>query len=335
MGLDGAGYAPSEFKLALKAESTIGTANVSSMNLINVDSVSLPALNPTQVLDVRSGTGRTAKAEDAFVTEKGTTKEISFSGTADSTVLPLLLQNITTTAVGSSPASYDVAYNYTPPELETDDSSSITIRDTVTVAVVSPEAGNDQSIRFPGCCLTALSLTGDMGTESGRIKMSGTFKTGYPPAYAQNIPTSMTAHGSTYYYLTDFHTTRTIAGVTDCVIASWTLNLENDAIYLGYDGATAIPQSIVRAIPELAVSQDFSLKYDDNTAGMHVIWKAGSNAAIELSNHGTWSSASTVGVNAANGRITSVSWSEAAAMFVDMSIKNMATTSGDVIQIVA
>ena len=335
MGLDGAGYAPSEFKLALKAESTIGTANVSSMNLINVDSVSLPALNPTQVLDVRSGTGRTAKAADAFTTEKGTTKEIAFSGTADSTVLPLLLQNITTTAGSSSPASYDVAYNYTPPELETDDSSSITIRDTVTVAVVSPEAGNDQSIRFPGCCLTALSLTGDMGTESGRIKMSGTFKTGYPPAYAQNIPTSMTAHGSTYYYLTDFHTTRTIAGVTDCVIASWTLNLENDAIYLGYDGATAIPQSIVRAIPELAVSQDFSLKYDDNTAGMHVIWKAGSNAAIELSNHGTWSSASTFGVKAANGRITSVSWSEAAAMFVDMSIKNMATTSGDVIQIVA
>jgi len=36
MALDGAGYAPSEFKLALKAESTIGTENVSSMNLINV-----------------------------------------------------------------------------------------------------------------------------------------------------------------------------------------------------------------------------------------------------------------------------------------------------------
>tara|TARA_R100000808_G_scaffold7129_1_gene21023 strand:+ start:4333 stop:5340 length:1008 start_codon:yes stop_codon:yes gene_type:complete len=335
MALDGAGYAPSEFKLALKAESTIGTANVSSMNLINVDSVSLPALNPTQVLDVRSGDGRTAKAEDAFVTEKGTTKEIAFSGTADSTVLPLLLQNITTTAVGSSPASYDVAYNYSPPELETGDNSSITIRDTVTVAVVSPEAGNDQSIVFPGCCLTSLSLTGDMGTESGRIKISGTFKTGFPPSYAQNKPTSMTAHGSTYYSLTDFHTTRTVAGISNCVIASWTLNLENDAVYLGYDGATAIPQSIVRAIPELAVSQDFSLKYDDNTAGMHVLYKNGSNAAIELSNHGTWSSASTFGVKAANGRITSVEWSDAAAMFVDMSIKNMATTSGHVIQIIA
>ena len=335
MALDGAGYSPSEFQLALIAESTIGTVNTTTMNLINVDSVSLPALNPTQVLDVRSGTGRTAKAEDAFVTDKGTTKEISFSGTADTTVLPLLLQNITTIAVSSSPASYDVPYNYTPPELETADSSSITIRDTVTVAVVSPEAGDDQSIVFPGCCLTSLSLTGDMGNESGRIKMSGTFKTGHPPAYANAKPTSMTAHGSTYYYLTDFHTTRTVAGVTKCIIASWTLNLENDAVYLGFDGSTGIPQSIVRAIPELAVSQDFSLKYDDNTAGMHVIWKAGSNAAIELSNNASWASATTFGVKAANGRITSVAWSEAAAMFVDMSIKNMATTSGDVIQIVA
>ena len=166
MGLDGAGYASSEFKLALKAETTLGSQNVSSMNLINVDSVSLPALNPTQVMDVRSGDGRTAKAADVFVSEKGTTKEISFSGTADSTVLPLLLQNIVTTAVGSSPASYDVAYNYSPPDLEHGTTSS-TIRNTVTVAVVSPESGNDHSIIFPGCCLTALSLTGDMGDESG------------------------------------------------------------------------------------------------------------------------------------------------------------------------
>ena len=334
MSLDGAGYAPSEFKIALKAESTIGTANVSSMNLINVDSVSLPALNPTQVLDVRSGDGRTAKAADAYVSEKGTTKEIAFSATADTTVLPLLLQNIVTTAVGSSPASYDVAYNYSPPELQHDVGSS-TILNTVTVAVISPEAGNDQSIVFPGCCLTSLSLTGDMGNESGRIKMTGTFKTGYPPSYAQNKPTSMTAHGSTYYYLTDFTTTRTIAGIADCIIANWSLNLENDAIYMGYAGSTAIPQSIVRAVPELGVSMDFSLKYDDNTAGMHVLQKDGANAAVTLSNHGTWSSASTFGVQSLHGRITDVSWSESAAMFVDMSIKSMAHTSGDVVQIIA
>ena len=333
MALDGAGYAPSEFKLALKAESTIGTENVSSMNLINVDSVSLPALNPTQVLDVRSGDGRTAKAADAFTTEKGTVREISFSGTADTTVLPLLLQNIVTTAVGSSPASYDVAYNYSPPEIQ--DGASASILTDVTVAVVSPEAGNDHSIVFPSCCLTSLSLTGDMGTESGRIKMSGTFKSGFAPSFGQAKPTSMTAHGATYYYLTDFNTTRTVAGVANSVIASWTLNLENDAVFAGYSGASADPESVIRGVPELGVSMDASVKYDDNTAGLHSTWKTGTTVATTLANNGTWSSASTFGVQASYGKITNVAWSESAAMFVDVSIKCMAHTSGDVIQIIA
>ena len=333
MALDGAGYSPSEFKLAIKAESTIGTANTSTMNLVNVDSVSLPALNPTQVLDVRSGDGRTAKAADAYTSEKGTVKEISFSGTADSTVLPLLIQNIVTTAVSSSPASYDVAYNYTPPELEDGQSSGIT--KTVTVAIVSPEAGDDQSMIFPGCCLTSLGLTGDMDDESGRIKISGTFKSGFTPSYSQSAPTSMTAHGSTYYYLTDFNTTRTVAGVANSVIASWALNLENDAVFVGYSGASADPESIVRAVPELGVSMDASVKYDDNTASLHSTWKAGTTVATTLSNNASWASASTFGVQASYGKITSVAWSEAAVMFVDVSVKCMAHTSGDVIQIVA
>ena len=333
MALDGAGYSPSEFKLAIKASSTIGTANVSSMNLVNVDSVTLPALNPNQTLDVRSGDGRTAKVADAYTSEKHTTKEISFSGTADTTVLPLLLQNIVTTAVGSSPASYDVAYNYSPPEIQ--DGASGSILTDVTVAVISPEAGNDHSIIFPGCCLTSLSLTGDMGDEGGRIKMSGTFKTGFTPSYAQNKPTSMTAHGSTYYYLTDFTTTRTVAGVANSVISSLAINLENDAVFQGYSGSDADPESVVRAIPELAVSLDASVKYDDNTAGLHSTYKTGTTVATELSNHGTWSSASKFGVKASYGKITSVAWSDNVARFVDVSVKAMAHTSGDVIQIIA
>ena len=51
MALDGAAYSPKEFQLAIVAESTIGTANVSSMNLVNVDSVEMPNFYLTQVLD--------------------------------------------------------------------------------------------------------------------------------------------------------------------------------------------------------------------------------------------------------------------------------------------
>lgn len=70
MALDGQALSPQEFKLAFKPETTIGTANVATMRLINVDSVETPALNITQVLDVRTGSGRTAKTSDMFTDEK-------------------------------------------------------------------------------------------------------------------------------------------------------------------------------------------------------------------------------------------------------------------------
>ena len=70
MALDGQAFSPKEFKLALIGESAIGTAVVASMNLVNVDAVTLPALNPNQTLDVRSGDGRTAKVADAYTSEK-------------------------------------------------------------------------------------------------------------------------------------------------------------------------------------------------------------------------------------------------------------------------
>ena len=80
MALDGAAYSPKEFQVAIKAESTIGTANVSSMQLVNVDSVEMPNFNLTQVLDVRSGSdGRVFDVDDALTDEKGVTKEITFS----------------------------------------------------------------------------------------------------------------------------------------------------------------------------------------------------------------------------------------------------------------
>ena len=334
MALDGAGYSNSQFKMSIKAETTIGTAIVSSMNLLNIDAVTFPTIAPTQVLDVRSGDGRTAKVADAYISEKHTIKEISFSGYADQTTLPILLQAITTTAVGSSPASYDVAFNYTPPELQIGASASTNTK-TFSVAFISPEAGDDHSIIFKGCVLSSLSLSMDMGSESGRVTMSGTFQTASTPSYGQSAPTSMTAFSANNYFLTDMHTTRKVAGISNCVISSLTLNIENPRNFLGFNGSTAEPESIISAVPEINISLDASIKYDDNTAGLASTFKAGTSVASELSNHGTWSSASTFGIKIDYGKITSLAMSENSAMFHDVSIKAMAHTSGDVIQVIA
>ena len=335
MALDGQALSPKEFLLAFKPETTIGTANTSSMNLLNVDSVSSPSLNLSQVLDVRNGVGRTAKVADAFTEEKGTRKEISFAGTADSTTLPLLLQAVTTTAVGSSPASYDVAYNYTQPELQIGTGSISDNLHTFTVAISHPEAGNDHSMIFKGCVLTSLNITGSMGTESGRIKISGTWATGSQGTYEQAKPTSMTAYNSTNYSMTQWTAKTTCAGIADCVISDISLTLENPAEFVGFN-ASGDPQAIVRAVPELGVAFDATVKADDNTSGFHNLHKAGgTSASFELSNHATWSSATTFGIKMANGTISAVDFNEANAMFYNVSVKGLASTSGDLIQIIA
>ena len=340
MALDGQALSPQEFKLAFKPETTIGTANVATMQLINVDSVETPALNITQVLDVRTGSGRTAKTTDMFTDEKGTVKEISFSGIADTTVLPILLQAITTTAVGSSPASYDIAGAYTPPEIQFGASASDNLN-TFTVAISHPEAGNDHSMVFKGCVLTSLSLSGSMATQSGRISMSGTFQTRSLGVYNNARPTSTSAFGSTFYNMSTFGESSNqtngvrVAGIDDCVMSDFTLNIENPSEFVGFD-SDGNPQAIARAIPEVSVTFDATIKADDNTSGLHASLVAGAtNLTTELTNHATFASATTFGIKIANSVLTSVELSPATAMFYAISTKAVTDGSADLIQIIA
>ncbi|MDP7621208.1 MAG: phage tail tube protein [SAR324 cluster bacterium] len=337
MALDGQALSPREYLLAFKPETTQGTKNVGTMNLINIDSIPSPSLNLTQVVDPRNGAGRTAKTVDAFTSEKGTRKEISFSGVADNTTLPILLQAITTTAVSSSPASYDIAYNYTPPEVEIGIGSISDNLHTFTVAVSNPETGNDHSTVFPGCVLTSLSLSGSISAQSGRVMVSGTFATGMVADYGHARPTSTVAYSSTNYSINQFTTTTTVAGIANCVISDWTLNIENPSEMAGFQGSNGEPQAIVRAVPEISVSCDVTVKADDNTSGLHAQHVAGAiDEAVELSNNASWASATTFGMKMANGVITSVDFNESNAMYYNVSIKALALAgSGDLIQIIA
>ena len=87
-----ASFSPKEFELAIAHEATVGTASstVGDYILINIDSIEMPSLNPQQVLDVRHGAGRTLKEVDLFLSNDLTVKEISFSGIADATILPIV-----------------------------------------------------------------------------------------------------------------------------------------------------------------------------------------------------------------------------------------------------
>jgi len=196
-------FSPKDFQLAIAPETAAGTAiqaaGNGTFNYINIDSIEFPSLNPQQVLDVRHGTGRTLKAVDMFLTNKLTVKEISFSGIADDTILPVLLQNITQ----ETSSTYDIEFDYDPTEIKVGDVYSDNTG-TFTVLIESPQSG--YQMLFGGCVLTSLSISADIGEESGRVKFSGTFKSGMVPDLSPTdlAPSNGTAHFNSNYFMSDY-----------------------------------------------------------------------------------------------------------------------------------
>ena len=327
-------FSPKEFELAIAHEATVGTASstVGDYKLINIDSIEMPSLNPQQVLDVRHGAGRTLKEVDMFLSNNLTIKEISFSGIADATILPKLVKNITQDASGASsiPASYD------PSELKIGDSTSTADVGTFSVLLNVPESNN--SMLFVGCVLTSLTLSGDISEESGRIKMSGTFKTGSKPDFTSNLNPTSTAHFNTNYFTTDYgddadtNAETKIAGVDDPILKSFSCTIENDAQFMGFNAAGNF-QIIARALPEASVTFDSVIKYDADTDGLIASFEGQSSSTVANTLTAKDSVTRNVDFSIPKAIITDVSFSEEEAMFLSVSTRGVAGTSGDLVAI--
>jgi hypothetical protein len=329
-----AAFSPKEFELAIAHEATVGTASstVGDYILMNIDSIEMPSLNPQQVLDVRHGAGRTLKEVDMFLSNNLTIKEISFSGIADATILPKLVKNITQDASGASsiPASYD------PSELKIGDSTSTADVGTFSVLLNVPESNN--SMLFVGCVLTSLTLSGDISEESGRIKMSGTFKTGSKPDFTSNLNPTSTAHFNTNYFTTDYgddadtNAVTVIAGVADPILKSFSCAIENDAQFMGFNAAGNF-QIIARALPEASVTFDSVIKYDADTDGLVASFEGQSSSTVANTLTAKDSVTRNVDFSIPKAIITDVSFSEDEAMFLSVSTRGVAGTSGDLVAI--
>ena len=330
------GFSPKQFQLAIAAEADGiggGESTDADYKFINIDSIEFPSLNPQQVLDVRHGAGRTMKAVDMFLSNKLTVKEISFSGIADATILPMLLSNITTDAS----SAYEIAFNYAGIDLSYGDSVSDNTK-TFAVVVVTPEAA--QQMYFKGCFLTSLTISGDVGEEAGRLKISGTFKSGCIPALNDTsiVPTHDRASFNTNYFMTDYgdsgstNAVTTIAGISDPVMKSFSLTIENDVVMSGYDTSGNF-QQMHRGIPEVAVTFEAVVKYDGDTDNL--IQTFGEQSTSTVANTLTAEDGVTrnVDISLPTCIITDVSFSEEDAMFLSVSSKAVAGTSGNIVSI--
>jgi hypothetical protein len=343
-------YSPSEFRFGFLPEETIGTALVpasgKNLQLINVDNISAPSLNTEIVSDVRSGAGRTAKTADLYVNSTLMKREISFSGTADYNSLPELLSAVM--GVAEDADNFKILVSHTPLfDMKTDvqrtDDGTVATYSSAWAAALAINAGthtvyiwspvSNKSMQFKGCVLQSLTISSDMGTESGRFKVEGSWVTGYDADLTVAAPGSsfVTAYSSNNYYLTDIDT-HTIAGVSDPVIQSFSMTIENPTEYLGFVGTSEVkPEIISRAVPEISANWESTFKYDTDSAGLFETYEAGTNVALTTSD----SSNAKIGFTSANNVITSVGFAENAAQYVTVGAKVMSGASGSMLEVIA
>jgi hypothetical protein len=328
MAISGNAFSPKEFELAICQESTCGTAKVDAMLGVNIDSISFPTLNPTQVMDVRSHSGRVAQDIDVFLSKAQTVKEVSFSGILHREIAPHFIEGVMGSATSDANGAnelFQILDTYSPGEIVYGTTSGDRAF-TYTLGLISPVSG--KSITIPGMVFTNMTFSADMGEEAGRIKFEATMQSGKSANFDQTVSVG-TDYSANYYSMGDM-SFRTVAGVADNLLQSFSLTIENPANFHGYSSNDF--EVISRAIPEISVTSDLTMKYDANSleldaafggtqAAGGAVTTIGTGAAIESGTDNKFS------YEMHNSIITNYAFNEGAAMLVDISLKGLADPS--------
>ena len=320
-------FSPKEWKVAVVSDATnAGATGIgTTMNQLDVDSISMPSLNPTQVIDVRSGAGRTLKDEDVFQSNVLRVSEFSLSGTLhNDTGHKLLLQNICNDVSGD----VAVASGFTAASQNMAGSTAVANSASSLTFVFQPsDVTNQQGMEFFGCLVTNFSITGETGTEGGRYKWSATVQTGKKPDLASTANPTITAYANTNVPLLSNASDMRISDVSNMVLNSFTATIDSPGVFTG---ATTSGYEIASRGVEIAVTVDTQVKYDSNTKGFisEFDTQTGANTAgnmFKIVNNNAY------GVLVASGLFTNVALSEGDLMMLDCSIKAVDDGSSDLI----
>lgn len=322
-------YNMGENEVGIAAETTVGTAKTTGMIFFNTSSdAPYPTLNAFTDHVVRSGAGRTAKAEDMFTEQWNQEKVYTITGVADEQILALLLANVMGNAA-VSPAAFNMIAAYAPAGI-LHGAAATDATKTLTVALKTPVPGDAGNITLAGCTCRKLTLDMAFATDGGRMNFTAEMVTKYKPIKASGI----TGSPSTRNYLTirSFSCVKQSVFGVDVVMDALSLTIDNPA---GYHGCQGIgdPQTINRGMPETMVTGTLSVKYDDNTADFWTRFGTGAGlspvGAIEISNNATFASA-TLGVLIASAIVTdspTLSQNGADGAFKSFGFKAVASTT--------
>ena len=332
MAISTSAYSPKEFQVLTAEQDAFGTIEASGGNAyhaLDVDSISSPSLNPTQVLDVRAGS-RVLQATDFFQDVKTSVKEISVSGTATTAALDMLLENIMGEAEGSASGVYSFLSNKAVQQIGTGDGALV---GTALSVVIKSAFGTNADLSFKDCVVTSLTLNGDTGTEGGRIKFSATFQTGSTVEdltdAATTVDTAFTAASENYLMSswTD-PVYRQIAGVNNLLLSSFALALDNPATF---HGATTNGYELCTRAGEFSATLDTTVKYDDNTEDMFEVFNnqaTGASKGATILNDDSGLTDASFGISFPASVLTNVSFNEGDIMMLDLSVKAVGSGIG-------
>lgn len=330
MAISSVAFSPKEFRVAIQPQVALGDALTNGMQEINVDSISHGTLGGINNYDLKSGGGRILQDEHYFHQNSDVVSEISISGIY-STEWAGFLDNIT----GDAAEVWEVASNYTPSvNIKTGATLTANVNELLTLAIMPPKnaattPSDTDGILYKDCVVTAFSLSGDMGTDGGLVRYSATLKTYSPVALEVNASgytiaayELSTANTST---MSSWQTSgyRIICGQANVMINSFSLNLENDAIFLGR-AASGVCEVVGRA-GEFSATADFNVKYDDESADLLNQFQTATTAATSgqtlVSNASAPASEASWGFEFPQSVFTSVALSEGDIMNIDVSVK--------------
>ena len=331
MAISSVAYSPKEFRVAIQPQVILGTAITDGMQELNVDSISHGTLGGNNNYDLKSGGGRILQDEHYYHDNLGVVSEISISGIYNTDFFELI-ENIT----GDTGEVWAVASNYKPSE-EIKTGATLTATDSLlfTLAIMPPISGTattpsaTEGILYKDCVVTSFTWSGDMSDNSGLIKYSATLKTQSPPALEQDASGYTIAEydmsAAKTILMADWVTpaNRAICGVGDMFVNTFSLNLENDAIFVGQIAAGVC--EVVTRGAEFSATADFNVKYDnqsnqllDDFQGATTAVSAGNTV---MSKQATPATTADWGFRFHQSVFTSVALSEGDIMNIDVSVK--------------
>ncbi len=330
MGISTVAYSPKEFRVAIQAQTALGTALTNGMQEINVDSISHGTLGGNNNYDLKSGGGRILQDEHYYHDNLGVVSEISISGIY-STEFFELIENIT----GDTGEVWEVASNYEPStNIKTGATLTAGNSELLTLAILPPKTGaatpsSTEGILYKDCVVTSFTWSGDMSDTSGLVKYSATLKTQSPPALEQDAD----SYTINTYEMTAAHTiqmadwvtsaNREICDIPDLFVNTFSMNLENDAIFVG-QVAGGVCEVVGRGA-EFSATADFNLKYDDESAKLLNLFQAATSAESAgntvMSNAATPATGADWGFRFHQSVFTNVALSEGDIMNLDVSVK--------------